>query len=62
MGLILRQYQNDSIFAIQKGFKNNKRQVLCLPTGSERLDFSQMVYMSACKQTQTLSLNTERAI
>lgn len=53
----LRQYQKDSIFALQKGFKNNKRQVLCLPTGSGKtVIFSQMVYMSACKQTQTLVL------
>ena len=53
----LRPYQHESIKQLRDGFKSNRRQVLCLPTGAGKtVVFSEMARLAATKGTQTLVL------
>ena len=53
----LRPYQVESIDLLRKGFSKNKRQILCLPTGSGKtVVFSSIIEQAAAKGSQTLVL------
>lgn len=53
----LRTYQKNSILQLRDGFKTNKRQVLCLPTGAGKtVVFSEMVRLAFEKGTKTIVL------
>jgi len=53
----LRPYQTEAISQLRNGFAKNKRQVLCLPTGSGKtIVFSEIVRMAAEKGTRCLIL------
>lgn len=57
MKYTLRPYQVEAIDLLRKGFAKNKRQVLCLPTGSGKTTvFSSVVEQAAMKGSQTLVL------
>ena len=54
----LRQYQNDSVNELSKGFRAHLRQILCLPTGAGKtVTFSEITNRAVTKKkTQTLVL------
>lgn len=53
----LRPYQMESVNELSKGFKNNLRQILCLPTGAGKtVTFSDIVRRAVSKKTQCLIL------
>jgi superfamily II DNA or RNA helicase len=53
----LRPYQNDAVDLLSKSFKQNKRIVLCLPTGAGKtVVFSEIVKRAALKCTKTIVL------
>lgn len=55
--IILDPYQNDSVNGLSTGFKENKRQVLCLPTGGGKtVVFSDIVQKASKRGTVTLVL------
>lgn len=53
----IRPYQNKAIIDLKNGFKQNKRQVLCAPTGSGKtVMFTEIVRSASQKGTQCLIL------